>query len=320
MEIRAKLFISCGQATRSERELSEDIRERMDRLGFDPYVAIKVQDLRGLREGIFEQLRDMDYFLFVDFCRERIIPHRGNPRLLRKQRPERRGSLFSHQELAIASFLEIDAVLLQEKGVRALDGMMSVFQGNSICFRSRAELPKLVEDTVRERMRTGLWSPSNRRRLQLSAGKPMREVLRTDGQVADFFPIRVENLHHKKTAENAVVFLEKIVQAETSTLLFNRPLEIKWGGSILPSLMIPPGGERPADGFYLLHKDPGTPRFNTVWTDYGGYVPRICQPGVFHCTYCVRSTSFAPAWAEFRVTTGESVEAASFQLADSNHG
>src|SRR5438874_9303687 len=94
---RALVFISCGQRKESdEPAIAQRIAERLEELGFDTYIAVQRQSLRSLRENIFEHLRDAEYFLFVDFPREELIPLDGTQH-------ERRGSLFSHQELAIAS-------------------------------------------------------------------------------------------------------------------------------------------------------------------------------------------------------------------------
>jgi hypothetical protein len=50
------------------------------------------------------QLETSDYFLFIDFKRERI----RCPNIFR-------GSLFTNQELAIASFLGLESIVFQEK-------------------------------------------------------------------------------------------------------------------------------------------------------------------------------------------------------------
>ena len=96
-DLRARVFISCGQSKDTdEPKIAEKISKRLTALGFDPYVAVAQQSLRGLKENIFEQLSRSEYFLFVDFKRERL-----------EGTSDHRGSLFSNQELALASFLEI---------------------------------------------------------------------------------------------------------------------------------------------------------------------------------------------------------------------
>jgi len=86
----------------------------MDKLGFDPYVAVQEQTLRGLKENIFRQLSYSQYFIFVDFKREK----------LEDKDAMYRGSLFSHQELALASYLDIPVLALQETGIKKNDGIL----------------------------------------------------------------------------------------------------------------------------------------------------------------------------------------------------
>ena len=55
---RARVFISCGQSKKSdEAQVASEIGARLRELGFDPYIAVAEQTLRGLKENVFEQLR-----------------------------------------------------------------------------------------------------------------------------------------------------------------------------------------------------------------------------------------------------------------------
>jgi len=77
-----------------------------------------------------------EYFVFVDFKRERL-----------NDTIECRGSLFSHQELAIASFLDLEVLAFQEAGVKQSDGIMGFLQANAISFTDR---PLTAERYCRE--------------------------------------------------------------------------------------------------------------------------------------------------------------------------
>jgi len=95
-EPRARVFISCGQSKGTDEEVTASaVAGRLEKLGFDPYVAVQEQTLRGLKENIFEQLAKSEYYIFVDFKREELA--KTTP-------PVCRGSLFSHQEFALASY------------------------------------------------------------------------------------------------------------------------------------------------------------------------------------------------------------------------
>ena len=63
----ARVFISCGQAeSTSERLIADDIARRLTAMGYDPFVAFRVQSLHGLKENIFAQLSASEYVIFGD--------------------------------------------------------------------------------------------------------------------------------------------------------------------------------------------------------------------------------------------------------------
>jgi hypothetical protein len=154
--MNARVFVSCGQNRESnELETARSIAARLTSLGFLPYVASEEQTLRGLKDNIFAHLAASEYFVFVDLKRERF-----------KDTDECRGSLFSHQELAIASYLDIDVLAFQEAGVKQLDGIMGFLQANVIQFTDRHLLPNVIADKVLERG----WQPNWRRALEIKRG------------------------------------------------------------------------------------------------------------------------------------------------------
>ncbi len=152
----ATVFIGCGQSKHSDEvTIANAIKSKLEQLGFSPYVAVNEQSLRGLKENIFEQLRSSEYFIFVDFKRERLVC----------EHPEEvyRGSLFSHQELALASYLDIPVLAFQESGVKKDDGIIRFLQTNAEQFTDRHFLP----DVIAERVRALRWNSGSRNELVL---------------------------------------------------------------------------------------------------------------------------------------------------------
>jgi hypothetical protein len=88
----ARVFLSSGQReTRREGEQDEKaiaarVRAFLEDRGFTVYVAAEKQSLDDVMHTIAE-LKQSDYFLFIDFFREGPVPF----------------SLFTHQELAVAT-------------------------------------------------------------------------------------------------------------------------------------------------------------------------------------------------------------------------
>lgn len=146
----ARIFVSCGQHSAAERKAANAIRSRLRRLGFDVYVAVSVQSIEDVNSGILRQLKLSDYYVFIDFAREKI-------------EDKARGSLFTHQELAIAYLLGFERVLFfQQAGLR-LEGLLRYMGSNATIFEQPTDLPTLIVNAFRDRE----WRPDYSRHLSL---------------------------------------------------------------------------------------------------------------------------------------------------------
>ena len=125
MSSNARVFISCGQKP-EELRIAENIANVLVSMNFEPYIARNQQTLNGVVENIFSKLNESEYFLFIDFKRERLCKLEND-----KYVPDifHRGSLFSHQELALATFLkDMKIIAFQESGVKSEDGILRFIQ------------------------------------------------------------------------------------------------------------------------------------------------------------------------------------------------
>ena len=151
-KLRAKIFISCGQRKDSDEVvIADQIAIRLREKGFDPYIAVQQQSLNGLKENIYQELSSSEYFVFIDFKREFISFEQDSL----SASIENRGSLFCHQELALASYLDIPLIAFQEKGVKKNDGILQLLQANCTPFTDRNILQNLVSDYVDQKG----WKP-----------------------------------------------------------------------------------------------------------------------------------------------------------------
>jgi len=311
---KAKVFISCGQRkSTDEFEIAEKIESGLIGLGFEAYIATTRQTLRGIKESIFPELESSDYFLFIDFKREQL----DNENLWR-------GSLFSHQELAVASYLDKEVIAFQEKGVKQRDGLMGVLQSNTIQFSDRQQLPNLVATEVRRR-----WSPTWKNQLVLVRDAdeyiPVTEE-RVNHQTGlrepytrRFFHITVKNLNPRKMAINCYAYLEK-VQKRTKTRKINIPIktiEFKWEGYTLPNAVIAAGQERSFDAFHVFEDNPTQILFQP-FLDSKTFSPKIpAGVGNYLLTYRVISENFAHAIQTFQLRISDRVDDLQFQQASS---
>jgi len=293
VKARAKVFISCGQRGGPERETAEKIANVLRDKGFEPYVAIAEQTLKGLRENIFWNLETSEYFLFVDFRREQFA-----------NQLDSRGSLFSHQELALASYLDIDVIVFQQEGVRKEDGLMRFLQANALPFKEPGDLPALVAQRVDD----AGWNPGWKNSLHLEmCDPPFTDAKAQDATFNRFFHLRVRNLHQRKTALNSCAFVESI--SRTGDAIPFRMVELRWAGSSEQFVLVPPGLPREVDLGFVPHSEPRLFAFNSFTTSTQ-YMAPLIGPGQFDLTYVVASTNFPLARFKARITVGSALDEA----------
>jgi len=163
----ARVFISCGQANDEEREVASNLEKWFRLGGYDPYVAVQVQTIGDLNAGIIGALKASDYFLFVNFPRETVVAH---------DQEWRRGSLYSHQELAIAYAFGFEHFLVvNHKNVKH-EGVQKFVVSNVPEFERPAEVLPLVKAAVE----AARWTPSYSRHLSLDPLRWAGEVIYTD--------------------------------------------------------------------------------------------------------------------------------------------
>ena len=200
----ARVFISCGQSTPTERQVAKKLERWFRSKGFDPYVAIQAQSLSDINAGIINVLRASDFYVFIDFRRERLGTSRSTLY---------RGSLFTNQELAIAYILNFEnAIFLQQEGIE-LNGLLRYMGSNSERFKRPEEVPSLVRTLVNERH----WDLRYTRHLEVGALQWSPPLLYSDhtGQR----PLRVlyVDIHNRRPdvgALSAIARLQGIVHPD----------------------------------------------------------------------------------------------------------
>ena len=109
-----------------------------------------------------------------------------------------------------------------------------------------------------------------------------------------------------KAARNVYGYLDRVVEVETSSPVEYGAAEFKWAGYTLPNAMIPPGGARKLDAFWIPHANPNVPQFNS-FTDSTAFVPHIQGPGQWYLEYSVASDTVRGAVKKFLLTLDGSV-------------
>lgn len=298
---RARVFLSCGQRP-AEQAVVTAVRDLLTEKGYDVYVATAAQSLTALVENVYREIEDSEYFLFIDFARSG-----AGSGLLRRlwSSSQGRPSLFSHQELAIASFLRRDVIVLQEEGLQR-EGLIEFLQANAVTFTDREQIPSIIAAQLGKNG----WRPDWRRQLVL--GRRPSEYVDAHfrgaggGGAARYFHIAVKNLDPGRAARNCLVYLSgyQVLDNDASLKDEWRPvetIEFKWEGYTLPNATILPGGTRLFDAAACLLLAPARAQFS-VFTDSTRYIPPIRDPGRYRIRFTVHSDNFSPASASFLLT------------------
>ncbi len=301
---RARVFISCGQRDDSrELNLARQIETLLREKEYCPFLAKQIQTLGALTDEIYRQLAEAEYFLFVDFKRDPIAL--DSPQAYR-------GSLFSHQELAIASFLEKECLVFRERGVE-LEGIQRFILSNPVEFSTDTQLVNAIETEVGQR-----WNPDWRSELQLSLPTPRyQDAVLPASRAIDvvsmlrssrWYHVQVKNRHRTKHAVNCFGFLENIECGPN-----RKNVQVVWAGTQAYSVVILPGDTRELDAFHWLADTAGELRFHTFATSGYYYPTPIDRAGVFNLTFRVVSDNFPDVRATFRLSWDGDINHLSFE-------
>jgi hypothetical protein len=299
----ARVFVSCGQRTKAERKFGTEVKKFLRAEGYCPYVAVGAHSSRSLREEIFDRLQTAEYVLFVDFRRERV-----------GRTVTRRGSLFSHQELAVASFLDTDVLPFQQRGVKR-EGVLDYIQGNPVPFDSPADLLEKVKSEIRD----AGWRSDWRRDLTVELVKEgPDDATWPDGRRARYFHIWVRNQHRRLVASECTVFLTRVIELATGTVRVPDSVQLKPRRSVDLFVAIPPGHAAQFDVAFIFFDAPsnalaGINPFKIDSTTAARQA-LLEGPGEFELTYEIYSREFPPIRATGRLLLGSTVDQANFRL------
>ncbi len=300
-KIRARVFISCGQnQDAQEKEVADQIFRRIEKMGFEPYVAIEEQTLKGIKDNVFAKIEESEYFVFIDFKREKL------------ENGEHRGSLFSHQELALAAFFDKDVLAFQENGLKKNEGILGAIQGNSIAFSDRPLLSSVIADRISQLK----WKPDWRNELTIDRDEQeYTDAFRPSApanQTRRWYHMQVKNSHYKKIALDCIAYLESSKNVSTGDEKHFTPVEFKWQGLNVPRTIVPPGYTRGLDAFLVPHETPNIVYFgiNHDLVDFSGFYEeyKLVGPGRFELNFVVYSINFSPIRRTFLLDIGTTLE------------
>jgi len=222
-----KVFISCGQSSESEKEIASSIKDFLLSQGFNPYVAIESQSIQDININIINQLKTSDYYVFIDFAREEISTGSSNN--------IRRGSLFSHQELALAYFLGYEYVVFLKDNNVKLEGFSKYLMSNARIFINNSEVVSLFKEELAKRD----WAPNYSRHITTTClrigenGNPINYHDQAGNYVEFVYHLIVTNNRIDTAAFDSVARLKKIQIINGKSYLPADRSFLKWAGKSL---------------------------------------------------------------------------------------
>ena len=153
--MKAKVFISCGTMPGDENNAAFAIKEWLEEKGFVAHVAVGTQNLTDVNTGIIDQLRTSDYYLFIDFRRELLPSNNGTQGLYR-------GSLYTHQELALAYSFGFEKCIFLQQTLMESKGIGQYVLGNPRQFENHPDALAIGQQEVQARQ----WVPTYSRHLK----------------------------------------------------------------------------------------------------------------------------------------------------------
>jgi hypothetical protein len=310
---RARVFLSCGQQKdTSEVTIAHRVSTKLEKMGFEPYIAVEEQTLKGVKENIFTTLKNSEYLIFIDFKREELVELTGKSET---KKTVYRGGLFSNQELAIAAFLETKVLAFQEDGIKKLDGILQFIQANCFPFKDRNTLPEIIEEQVKQKH----WNPNWRKELTIERDDDEEyedAIFKPDKQLSRWYHIKVKNLHEREMALSCLAYLLSVKKISGRKVKVHDRVEFKWKGVKSTSVSIPPNEYRNLDALRVSHVSPSVVHLtiNQFLVDFSGYLKHYVLegPNKYELDFVVFSTNFSPSTATFTLHIGETLREINF--------
>ena len=223
---RAKIFLSCGQASKEECDYATKIQKKLqEKLNFDVYVAKTVSTINALNIEILENLKNSDYFLCINFPRELVSDQRTKKCFFR-------GSLYTNQEIAMAiavGFTSDEMLILSHKDVER-DGLLKIIVTNDCDFSDQ----KIV-DLVIAKIKESHWNSQYSRSIKFVDVQFNPKVQswraisqKTKQRRRDWLAwVDVKNCRKDFVATNCMLHLKRIFDNEGKELPNDEPYPLK---------------------------------------------------------------------------------------------
>lgn len=282
----ARVFISCGQRSDEEKKVGLEIEKHFTDRGFETYFAEKVHSPDALTANIFRFLSESEFFVWIDFKRDRL------------KNEDYRGSLFVNQELAIATFLALPGLGFTEKGVRR-EGIADYQIFNAVSFEDSSEIVSIIE---RE---TEKWDKDSVNELTIgydpSATSRGITIINKEGQPkGDFYKLEILNRNKRRHAFSCLGYITGITDLVLDKAFSIPTTELYWSGIADVAANIIAGATRDLDAFVVVygHQLVSFHQRQLGTTSPKYHLPDL-PPGQYRIEYTIISANFQSVAAQF---------------------
>lgn len=291
---KARVFISCGQKNEREVQIGKSV-EKYFKEGrqFLTYFAGKVHSPDALTDNIFQHLKKSEYFIFIDFKREKLDEGKC------------RGSLFVNQEIAIASFLKLKGIGFVEKGLKR-EGIVDYQIYNAFPFEDGTQI------LDRLKSETDTWDNQSVNELHISKGLITKNSSIIDNPAqpsSDWYHIEIWNRNKDEHAFSCLGYVTKIVNIDTKEEIEIPTNELIWSGIGEVEVNLIKNGKREMDAFYVIHGEPLI-HFHQrqLHTTNPKYRLPDFEKGRYLITYAVISKNYETASKTFRLEYVDTIQ------------
>lgn len=281
----ARVFISCGQRDERERSIGKAVEDYLKEMDFKTYFAERVHSSDALTENIFKFLRQSEYFVFIDFLRDKN---------------RRTGSLFVSQEIAIATFLKLEGFGFLEKGMKQ-KGILNYQIYNADDFQQLRKDGDNVKEVIGEiidklKAKIAEWDINsvNELKIEYNYGSIGRNVgIAQIKKRSDWYHLDIRNRHKSKNALWCSGYVTKIKNLSADRQYQATTNELIWSGTGVITVNVIADTCRLLDAFYIIH-DKDLIHFHQQAPTSTN--PRYCLPdlpkGKYEIEYSVISSNF----------------------------
>ena len=147
--------------------------------------------------------------------------------------------------------------------------------------------------------------------MDISISPNYYDARKQSGDIGRHYFLRIDNLHKDKIAFNCKAYVKSILYKTNNFPFPNETVELKWAGSLVPSVPIMPKSYRLLDAFFVLHSKPDLLIFSS-FSDSLMHLPPLSGIREYEIVYVVVSENYPSVQIKTNINMTGNVDTISF--------